>query len=130
MTGFPDFSTTQDRRNTSRFPMDREVRYRILETRKHHPQCAGKTLDMSSKGILFETVDAVPVGKRLEISVNWPAQLNKTCRLKFVALAKVVWSDGKRVAVTIERHEFRTQGANNFAPIAEVDLRPRAVSPR
>ncbi len=85
---------------------------------------------MSSKGILFETEAPLPVGKRLEIAVNWPAQLNKTCRLKFVAMAKVVWSNGKRAAVRIERHEFRTQGANNFAPNVATDPLPKAVSPR
>lgn len=85
---------------------------------------------MSSKGLLFETEAPLAVGKRLEVAVNWPAQLNKTCRLKFVAMAKVVWSDGKRAAVTIERHEFRTQGANSFAPTAATDPLPKAVSHR
>ncbi len=94
--------------------MQQEARFRILESRKHTPQCTAKAVEMSSKGIVLECDRVLPVGSKVEIAVNWPAQLNEKCRLKFVAIAKVLRSENNRTALVIERHEFRTQGSGGF----------------
>ncbi len=109
--------------------MQQEARFRVLESRKHTPQSTGKAVEMSSKGIVLECDRTLPVGSRVEIAVNWPAQLNEKCRLKFVAVAKVLRSDNNRTALLIEKHEFRTQGTGGFAPppiIAGNELRGSA----
>ena len=105
-----------ERRSSGRFPIHQEVRYTVLEGRQRSEAGTGQTLDMSSGGILFTTQDPLHTGKRLEVSVNWPARLDGTCRLKLVALGRVVRTDGERAAITIEQYEFRTQGARNFQP--------------
>ncbi len=66
---------------------------------------------MSSKGVLFESPFDLPVGKRVELMIAWPAMLNEKCRLKMVAVGKIVRTEGGRVAASIQKHEFRTQGA-------------------
>jgi len=48
-------------------------------------------------------------GKRVEVSVNWPAQLEGGCPLKFVAVGRVVRAEDTRAAMHIEQHEFRTR---------------------
>jgi hypothetical protein len=53
----------------------------------------------------------------VELSVNWPARLDGTCALKFVALGRVVRSEANRAAVRIERYEFRTR--RTTAPVGE-----------
>src|ERR1700694_3727669 len=106
----------EDRRSGIRFPLQQEARFRVLESRKHTPQSTGRTVEMSSKGIVLECDRVLPVGSKVEIAVNWPAQLNDKCRLKFVAVAKVLRSANNRTALLIEKHEFRTQGAAGFAP--------------
>jgi len=53
-------------------------------------------------------------GKRLEVAVNWPARLDGTCRLKLVAMGRVVRTEQDRAAIAIEHYEFRTQGASPF----------------
>ena len=99
-----------DRRRTARFPVREEVQYRMV-----HKSCqvvgAGKTLNMGSGGLLFTTEDELPVGRTVELSVNWPARLGGTCPLKFVAVGRVVRSEADIAAVRIERHEFRTRAS-------------------
>src|ERR1051325_9434751 len=103
-----------ERRLSGRFPICQEVVYTLLDGKARLERCAGKTVDMSSGGILFTTAEALHPGKRLEVSVNWPARLDGTCRLKLVALGRVVRSEHDRAAIAIEHYEFRTQGARTF----------------
>jgi hypothetical protein len=71
---------------------------------------AGKTINMSSNGILFTTDQMLLPGKRLEVAVSWPAQLNNKCALKLVARGKIVRCEPGRAALEIQQYEFRTQG--------------------
>ncbi len=71
------------------------------------------TLNMSSGGILFASQDPVDPLQRLEVTVNWPVQLEGRCPLKLVTIGRVVWIEGPRVAVKIEKYEFRTRGSSD-----------------
>ncbi len=75
----------------------------------------GQTVDISSGGVLFTTSDRLPTGRMVEIAMNWPARLNGTCALQFVARGRVIRSDGKTAVVRIQRYEFRTRGAASVA---------------
>ena len=97
-----------DRRATSRFPLQEEVQYKLVN-RSAKITGSGKTLNIGSSGILFTTEERLPLGRTVEISVNWPARLGGTCPLKFVALGRVVRADADKAAVRIERYEFRTR---------------------
>jgi hypothetical protein len=79
---------------------------------------SGRTLDIGSRGILFTTEEKLPLGRMVELSVNWPARLGGTCPLKFVAVGRVVRAEPTRAAVRIERYEFKTRGANRLAAAA------------
>lgn len=104
-----------ERRHSDRFPIEREVRYRVLNKRGGEEAGDGKTVNMSSAGILFTTEAMVLPGRRLEISVNWPAQLNNQCALKLVARGRVVRFEGGRAAMEIQQYEFRTAAAGEPA---------------
>jgi len=106
-----DFIGNLERRNTSRFPLREDVRYKLLQSKATQMSGAGKTLNIGSGGILFTTEDKLPIGRMVEISVNWPARLGGTCPLKFVAVGRVIRSEADRAAVRIERYEFKTRGS-------------------
>ena len=106
-----------ERRHADRFPIEREVRYRVLNKRGGDEAGDGKTINMSSAGILFTTDAMLLPGRRLEISVNWPAQLNNKCALKLVARGRVVRFEGGKAAMEIQQYEFRTQAAGDTAPV-------------
>jgi len=112
--GGPPTPRISERRLTSRFPLQQELRYRLVHSRR---VCAGtgETLDISSKGILFTTTERLPIGATLEIAMHWPARLNGNCLLQFVATGRVVRSDGRTAAVRIQRYEFRTRGATTVS---------------
>jgi PilZ domain len=99
-----------ERRSSRRFPIEQEVFYRILDHKLAVPENgAGKTVDISSGGLLFGTQQRLRSGKRVEVSVNWPAVLDNGCLLKFVAVGRVVRVEDSRAAVSIEQYEFRTR---------------------
>lgn len=101
-----------DRRRSSRFPIEREIRYKTLNQRAEPLFGSGKTLNISSSGILFTSDQDLPIGTRLEISISWPAQLNEKCSLNLVARGRVTRYNRGQAAVQIQQYEFRTQSRN------------------
>jgi len=114
----PRLDPAVERRAAKRFAIEQEMLYKILDHRATAPESgAGKTLDISSGGVLFEAGQPLRSGKRVEVSVNWPAQLDGGCPLKFVAVGRVVRSDATRVAMHIEQYEFRTRRTKELPPM-------------
>jgi hypothetical protein len=105
-----------ERRGTSRFPVQEDVRYRVIQSKGQKIAGSGVTLNIGSGGILFTTEEKLAVGRMVELSVNWPARLDGTCPLQFVATGRVVRSEANRAAVRIERYEFRTRSVKAAAP--------------
>ena len=68
-----------ERRGTTRFPLQEEVKYKLL-----HGQTlivgSGKTLNIGSGGVLFTTEERLPMGRTVELAVNWPARLVRKVR--------------------------------------------------
>jgi hypothetical protein len=118
-----------ERRDSKRFPIEQEVSYKILDHRAAVPESgSGMTLDISSGGVLFETAQRLRSGKRVEVSVNWPALLDGACPLKFVAVGRVVRAEDARAAMHIEQYEFRTRRVKEL-PANEADKPLRATVP-
>jgi hypothetical protein len=103
-----------DRRSADRYPIEREVRYKILNKKSGEESGTGTTVNMSSSGVLFTTDHLLLPGKRLELAISWPAQLNGKCALKLVAKGRVVRYEDGLAAIQIQQYEFRTQGSNGL----------------
>jgi hypothetical protein len=116
--------TNQERRKSNRFPIEREVRYKTLNQRSEVVTGTGKTLNISSSGVLFTADHELPPGTRLEVSISWPAQLNEKCLLNLVARGRVARQSGTRVALQIQQYEFRTQSLASIPPVASNPLSP------
>ena len=110
-----------DRRHSDRFPIEREVRYRVLNKRSSEETGDGKTVNISSSGVLFTVEHMLLPGRRMELAISWPAQLNNKCALKLVARGRVVRFEGGRAAIEIQQYEFRTQSTT--PPTATTGLR-------
>jgi len=105
----PRKSGTADRRHSDRFPIEREVRYRVLNKRSAEEAGDGKTVNISSSGVLFTSEHVLLPGRRMELSISWPAQLDNKCGLKLMARGRVVRFENGRAAIEIQQYEFRTQ---------------------
>lgn len=106
-----------DRRGADRFPIEREVRFKILNRKSTDEVGSGRTINMSSNGVLFTTDQYLLPGRRLEVSISWPAQLNAKVNLKLVARGRVVRCDDGRAAIEIHQYEFRTQSSPGPQPV-------------
>jgi hypothetical protein len=84
----------------------------VLHSKAAPVSGAGKTLNIGSGGILFTTEGKLPMGRTVQLSVDWPVRLGGACALQFVTVGKVVRSEAAKAAVRIERYEFKTRGSN------------------
>lgn len=98
-----------ERRRADRFPIERELRYKVLNKKFNDEAGTGRTINISSSGILFATNEVLLPGRKIEVSLSWPAQLNEKCALKLVARGKVVRYERGMAALAIQQYEFRTQ---------------------
>ncbi|MEJ7607938.1 MAG: PilZ domain-containing protein [Bryobacteraceae bacterium] len=104
------FGSSRERRGSDRFSIEHEVRFKILSKRSAPEEGVGKTINISSNGVLFATEQTIAPGKRIELSISWPAQLDNKCSLKLVARGRVARMEEGRAAVEILQYEFRTAG--------------------
>ena len=104
-----------ERRVTNRFPVQQDVRYRVVQSRTDRVTGSGTTLNMGSRGILFTTEDKLDLGRMIEVSVNWPVRLDGVCPLQFVATGRVVRAEADKAAVRIEKYEFKTRSVGPYA---------------
>lgn len=114
----PEQTQESDRRRSDRFAIEREIRYRALNKRGGEEAGEGKTVNMSSSGVLFTSGQILRPGRRIELAINWPAQLNNKCALKLVARGRIVRFDNGLAAMEIQQYEFRTQSAPGAASAA------------
>ena len=104
-----------ERRSCNRFPIEREVRYKIFGGHKNVIQKGlGKSLNISSSGVLFTTESKLPAGQRIELVVSWPVLLNNVLPLKLVAMGRLVRSQGTQAAMCIDKYEFKTRGSTGL----------------
>ena len=113
--GIPSFFSKRERRLKRRFPIEQEVRFKMLYGQRIAETGSGKTLHISSGGVWF-TIEKMltAVGTPIELSMNWPVLLNDSCPMKLMIYGCVIRSSEKGAAVSIERYEFRTQGSRAF----------------
>jgi len=103
--------STPDRRTRLRFPLAADLRLQVLcSDRSKIIQGSGNMENISSKGLAFRTEIPLECGQRLNISLAWPAMLNKECMLRLVVNGTVIRIEGNLVVVRIGRHDFRTSG--------------------
>jgi hypothetical protein len=98
-----------DRRKKARFPVNRDLRYKVLEGDTIVSSGMGTTLDMASAGMAFLTEGQVAPGSFVELSISWPVLLEGSCPMRLIVFGRVVRSSGRKTACTVDKYEFRTQ---------------------
>ena len=98
----------EERRSSPRYPLESDVGFRLFRGRHLLEHGTGRTLNMSSSGILFDATKPLQVGQRIELAIAWPVRLGDTVRLKLCVVGRTVRSSGNLCGVRIERRDFRT----------------------
>lgn len=104
----------KDRRRRVRYPIELQVRYRPASTRRSAQDGTGRTINISSSGVLLTTDCFLPLGKRMELSISWPVKLDETIPLQLLVGGVVVRSDDCGAAVEIMSHEFQVCGTRRL----------------
>lgn len=68
----------------------------------------GRTTWMSSKEVVFETAETLPLGAELEIAVRWPVLLEDRVKLQLWVRAEVVNTATQLATAAIRYYQFRT----------------------
>jgi hypothetical protein len=120
--GMRTVTTSIERRAKVRFPLRRELRYKVLEGDAIVAVGNGNTWDMSSGGVAFRPDGPVSLGAFIELSISWPVLLDNGCPMRLIAFGKVVRAGLHRFACTVEFYEFRTQARTlQFSAPGRVD---------
>src|SRR6266700_744826 len=90
-----------------------DLEYEILKRRRVQHLGFGRTINISSSGVLFEAKDIQSVcfmdcSEPIVLKMNWPLSLSEVCALKLEMRGHIVRIDGRRIAMKIDNHEFRT----------------------
>lgn len=101
-----------ERRQHQRFPITAQSQYILGGTRG-----PATTTDISSGGVFLKTETTLPVGKQIEVLIDWPALLDQRCPLRLVISGKVLRSSDAGTAVGIIRYDFRIR-PKSAAPFA------------
>lgn len=103
-----------ERRGRPRYPFEQDLMFRRRVGQAEITPIPGRTLNMSSRGILFEADSTLEEGEILHMVIRWPARLENRHPMKMVVTGKVVRCSECRTAVAILQYEFRTAGSNGL----------------
>jgi hypothetical protein len=99
-----------DRRQDRRYRIHLDLRWKLIRRRRVLETGVGKTVDLSSGGILFDAGRQLPVGLHVELSISWPVLLRNEAPMQLIVSGRVVRTSQNTTAVAMAQHEFRTSG--------------------
>ena len=108
-----------ERRKKIRFPIERELRYKVLDDETIVETGMGRTIDVGSGGVAFQIGHALTPGLFIELSISWPVLLEDACPMRLIVFGRVVRSAGRQTACTVDKYEFRTQGTAQTPTLRE-----------
>jgi hypothetical protein len=97
------------RRSNDRYPIATDVIYHLVKGGEILLEGRGRSMNISSSGILLSTETALPAGVSIELQIAWPAKLDQHVALTLHIHGRTMRSEGKYTAVAISRYKFRTK---------------------
>lgn len=96
-----------DRRTAWRYPLQLDLRYRLRKKDRLVGEGSGKTIDISSKGLLLAlSPQPSAKGAVAELSIFWPLQHEPSIPQWLNVIGEVLRTDERGVAVRIARYDF------------------------
>jgi hypothetical protein len=99
-----------ERRQDHRYDIDLELRWKLIRRKRVVDSGTGRTIDLSSGGVLFEAARELAHGFNVELSIAWPVLLHNVAPMQLVIIGKIVRVKGSQTAIRTLQHEFRTTG--------------------
>src|ERR1017187_4998963 len=86
-----------DRRKKFRFPIHRELRYKLLEEGILVGAGTGQSVNIGSGGVAFSIDRDLSPGAFSELSISWPVLLDDTCPMRFIVFGRVLRRTGQLI---------------------------------
>ena len=86
-----------------------ELEYNLPIRRRPGRAGRGRTVNFSSKCVLFESDGPLPLRKQIELWIAWPVTLTDQVGLRLWVAGPIIRIQGNFVAVYVARHEFLTR---------------------
>lgn len=96
-----------EQRRAGRYSIERDMKWKWQGKRTREAPQHGRTVNISSGGVLFTTSFCLPLGKLVEVGINWPGAKESEGALQLVAKGRVVRSDAGCAAVEFRQREFQ-----------------------
>ena len=100
-------TTPLERRSKIRYPVSLSVKYRTVG-RSNRISGVGRTMNMSSGGLLIAADQRTELGAKIELNIEWPSLLDGQVPLQLVAIGKVVRCLESGFALSFTQYQFRT----------------------
>ena len=111
LPGYGSSGTFQyERRVNQRYPITLEVEYKVPGGNGVRQKGLGRTINISSRGVLFDVSEPLPNRCTIQLSINWPFLLDRSIPLKLRLDGEIVRVQGNRIAVRVTGHTFHTTG--------------------
>jgi c-di-GMP-binding flagellar brake protein YcgR len=95
-----------ERRCAGRYAIERDLKWKWQGKRTRDAPEHGRTVNISSGGVLFTTGFCLPLGKLVQVGINWPAGPDAGDGLQLVIKGRVVRSDAGCTAIEYRQREF------------------------
>jgi hypothetical protein len=108
-------SAASERRRHRRYRISTAAQVFFSDTHRHTV-----TIDISSGGVLLKSDGLLPIGRRVQLLLDWPAFLNDRCALRLAIEGKVLRSNPAGTAVEIVRYDYRTRSRGSTPAMAQM----------
>jgi hypothetical protein len=102
-------SPQPDQRRDRRYPLHLKIEYQLPKAGTIRWSGSGRTLNISSHGVLFESDGLVPDRGEITLELDWPCLLDGVHHLKIVIHGRIVRRAGSKTAVRFTTYDFRTK---------------------
>ena len=118
ITKLAETRSEDQRRSNLRYPIAANLTYQLVAADRRLGTGNGRSVNLSSRGILLAIDTVLPVGVPIELQIEWPVKPDHQFALSWHAQGRTLRSDGKHTAVAIMRSEFRAgrQAVTGVAP--------------
>src|SRR5580692_10274158 len=79
-----------DRREDRRYSIHLDLRWKLIRRRRVLDSGTGRTIDLSSGGVLFDPGRHLPVGLNVELAIAWPVLLRNEAPMQLVVAGRIV----------------------------------------
>src|SRR5215469_2930188 len=87
---------TIERRANRRYPVALGLQYKLIVKGRIQRIGFGRTINISSRGVLFESEEAMPTRGRMELVLNWPVPLQGVCALNLIMRGRILRTQVKK----------------------------------